>query len=513
MIKALLTNSISNVTVLFIRIGVTFIMTPLIVRALGNYDYGIWEIVIAITGYMGILDIGLQPAITKYVAQYNARANKKKLNSIYSSSLPLMAIAGFVCFIIFSVLALIAPDRIEQSVTNGTRYMLFFFILAIQVLIIFPGYVFQSFHHGFQRYHICNLVSIVTILLGNTILFLLLRKDGGLLSLVTITASMAYVRYTTYWLLLRHRNFGGFRLRIENFCWDTLKELATFGFKILIGGIATRISSQMDSLLIGWFLGPAMVTFYAIPRNLVNTAFNVVPAITQSFMPFFSTLDSRNQSATTKQVYIVASRYVLGLVFLLGIQLYFLGIPFLTRWIGPEYARQGRFVLYYLLFTKLYSISPFQFRYLTAIGRQMVFVKFGWYMTLLNVTLSLIFVRFWGIEGVALGTLIPVVIFYPFVFHTACKHIGVSVGSYSQKVLVPQVFPSMILLASLWILSSTFLLDNYFAILLIGTLSSILYIIMFSFFVVSQDERKFVIEKTCSIVSLHNPLKNNIKRN
>ena len=500
MIKVLLRNSVSNVTVLFIRVMIAFIMTPIIVRSLGNYNYGIWDIVMAIIGYMGILDIGIQPAITKYVAQYNALGNKKKLNSIYSSSLPLMASVGVICFLVFCALALIAPDRIEQNVTNGTRYVLFFIIIGIQTLITFPGYIFQCFHFGFQRYHICNFVSIVTMLFGNTILFFILQKGGGLLSLVTITASMAYVRSISYWILLRLDKFGGFRFFMQYFSWETLKELANFGFKILIGGVAGRISFYLDSILIGGFLGPTMVTFYAIPRNFVNTIFNVVPAITQSFMPFFSELDSLNQRTMAEQVYLVASRYVLGLAFLLAIELYFVGIPFLRIWIGPEYAERGRLVLYFLLFAKLYTVSPFQARYLTAIGRHIIYVKFGWYMTIANIGLSVIFLRFWGIAGVALGALTSFVIFYPFIFRAACKYLGVSIGAYLKKVLVPQLFPSIILIVSLWILSSAFLLNSYYTILLIGGLSSLLYVIAFFLFAVSQDERKVVITKMHSII-------------
>jgi len=493
----------SNVTVFFISFVITFIMAPLIVRGLGNYDYGIWEIVIAIIGYMGILDIGIQPAIIKYVAQNNALADKKKLNGIYSSSLPLMVFVGVVCFIIFSALALIGPDRIEQNVTNGARYSLFFFILGTQMLIMFPGYVFKCFHQGYQRYHMCNLVHIVTILIGNIILFFLLRRGGGLLSFVTLTASMAYVNCAVYWLLLRCRKFGGFRLRKDDFCWNTLKELTTFGFKILLGGIAERISFYIDTILIGGFLGPVMVTFYAIPRNLVRKVFAVVPAITQSFMPVFSDLDARNQKIEAEQLFLSASRYVLCLVFLFGIELYFLGIPFLTRWIGAEYAQKGRFVLYFLLFARLYAVSPFQARYLTAIGRQMVFVKFGWYEALANIPLSLIFLKFWGIEGIALGTMASTVIFFPFQFRVSCKYLGVTAGRYLQKVLVPQIFPTIILLASLWILSSTFLLNNYFAILLSGTFSSLLYIILFIFFAVPSEERIFVSKKIKSYISLN----------
>ena len=52
-VKNIISNSLSGGVVPVIKVGITFIMAPLIVRALGNYDYGIWEMVFAIVGYMG----------------------------------------------------------------------------------------------------------------------------------------------------------------------------------------------------------------------------------------------------------------------------------------------------------------------------------------------------------------------------------------------------------------------------------------------------------------------------
>ena len=71
--KRLLTNTFSNVSVLVIKLGITFLLTPVIVRSLGNYDYGIWEIIGSVLGYMGMLDLGLQPTISRFAARYNAQ--------------------------------------------------------------------------------------------------------------------------------------------------------------------------------------------------------------------------------------------------------------------------------------------------------------------------------------------------------------------------------------------------------------------------------------------------------
>ena len=67
--KRILINTGSNVLVVFVKLVITLIMTPVLVHNLGNYDYGIWEIIIAVIGYMGLLDIGMKPAIARFAAK------------------------------------------------------------------------------------------------------------------------------------------------------------------------------------------------------------------------------------------------------------------------------------------------------------------------------------------------------------------------------------------------------------------------------------------------------------
>ena len=53
--KKLLLNSLSGTSFYLINIVVAFIMSPVIIRALGNRDYGLWELVMSVIGYMGLL--------------------------------------------------------------------------------------------------------------------------------------------------------------------------------------------------------------------------------------------------------------------------------------------------------------------------------------------------------------------------------------------------------------------------------------------------------------------------
>ncbi len=286
MMKNILQNSISNVSVLILKLCITFIMAPIIVRALGNHDYGIWEIVISIVGYMGLLQFGLQPAIVRYVARYSTLKDRKGLNEIYSTALIFMGIVGAVSAMALMIWALVGADMLAENPGSASRYSVFLMVIATQVFVQFPGSLFMSVHHGFQRYNLTNLFTGINSIIFSAIMFMLLTRGYGLLSLALVNTIGIGSKYAIYGYLLRLGKYGGFIFRIRDVSMDAFKELFSFGAKSFVLGISSRISSSTDSIVIGSILGPVFVTFYMIPVNLVRHASSLISTITLNFMPF-----------------------------------------------------------------------------------------------------------------------------------------------------------------------------------------------------------------------------------
>ncbi len=478
----------------FLRVVTTLIMAPIIVRALGNHDYGIWEIVIAVVGYMGVLDLGLKPAVTRYIARYNALEDTGDLQKIYSSALIFISAIGIVGFIFFLIWAAIAPGILTDQGADPSRYVLLLLIVGGQLLISFPGTLMECVHEGFQRYWLNNTVTLITIVIGVSILFVLLQNGYGLLTLALGNAIGTSVKFAVYWLFLRLPRYGGFRFRATDVGWGTLKELFNFGSKTFIQSIASTISNNSGVIVIGVFLGPVAVAFYAIPANLVLQGRNLIWTITQVFMPVFSDLDARQDKAMLGRVFTVASRYVVGIIFPFLGGLCFLGVPFLARWMGPTYAENGRWVLYILVAAYgLTLTNPFHSRFLTGIGRQGVLAVIRSVVAVLGVLLSLILVNVIGKEGVALAILLPLIVFEPVILVYTCRHAGIGTWSYLREVVGPLILPNALYISVLAMLSSALALDGYFQIVASGLLASAIYVFFFFLLAVRAEEKRFIL--------------------
>jgi O-antigen/teichoic acid export membrane protein len=391
--------------------------------------------------------------------------------------------------------AFFAPDMILQDANSAhqEKYFVFFLIVAAQTFVTFTGTMFECFLEGFQQYNLRNYATVFMSVVGAMAMYTLLKNGGGLITIAAVNAVGYSVKYAFYGIVLSSRRFGGFRFRRADISLATLKAMFSFGFNNLIYAISLKISSVTDSLIIGTFLGPAIVTLYIIPYNFISQARTFIWALSRNFMPLFSELDARGEAETAQQLYYRASRFMVGLILPLVIGIVMLGPSFLEHWMGMEYAEKGKIVLY--IIAAAYGVqwlNPLANRFLTGYGQHRIMAKFGIAGSLFNLGLSLIFVHFFGKEGVALGTLLSVLTFEPLYLYNVCKILKINVAGYAKKVLSPLLIPVGLIIGVIKGCQVLYPPTSVLHVLLIATFAMILYLLAFFLFSMTHVERKFV---------------------
>lgn len=502
MIRRLLINTSSNISVMVIKLAITFIMTPIFVRNLGKYDYGLWEMLGAVLGYMGMLDLGLKPALSRFAAKFQAENDPKSLAHVYASGLVFMGAIGLLLCFGFLLWAVLYPGILAREGAPVSRYAALLVIIGIQLVFRFPGFVAESFLEGFQKYYLKNNITIFNSIVGSTVLYFLITPQNGLVLLALINSVGLSLKYVVYAFLLTRESHGGLRPDVRYFDIQTLKRLLSFGFKSFIQGVSTRIENATDSLIIGIILGPAMVPFYSIPANLVRYVGTLGHTLTHAFMPLFSGFYARSENEKMRQMYLFGSKYVVSIILPLSAGIIMVGGPFLGVWIGPEFREKGDLiVLLLVLFTALPMMNPFDSRYLTALGRHAIFARLKPLAAFLNIGLSLILIHPMGIVGVALASLISVFIFVPIFLQYVCRHLEIEVRQYLRKSIVPCLLPTLIMSALVSAIRFKWGLDSYAMIIGASLLGVFSYFLMFWFFSLGSDERGYILRRIPGIAT------------
>ena len=492
MLKRLIVNSMSNVGTLFLKLGITFVMTPILIRNLGRYDYGIWEIVGATLGYMGMLDLGIRPTITRFAAQYIAQKDDESLAEIYSTAWFFLSAVGLFVAIILASWGLFFPGGMAEDPSQTQKYTLLMLILAGQMLIVFPSYAAESFMEANQEYYLKNILTIINSIIGSVLIWNLIKPGNALILLAGINGIGLSVKYILYcWYV--YRKWPLLRPKFSVFSFTRLKVLFRFSLKTLVQGIAFRMETATGSIVIGTILGPAIVPLYSIPSNLINYIRMITLSFANVFMPYFSSLNANKEQEKIVRTYIMASKLTIAAVLVLVIGILGLGKSFLALWVGPEIAASsGPLIIILVAFTVMPLLNPYDNRYLTAIDKHGVFAKWQPVVAVANLGLSLIFIKPWGIIGVALAALVPALVFRPYLLQYCCRHLGISVGHFARTVWLPLVPPSLAMGGAMVLASLKLTVDDFGTLVGVAAGSSLLFVIVSLFTVLGPSERELL---------------------
>ncbi len=80
-------STASNYVGQIVVIGVWFLLTPFILDRLGATQYGLWVLVASFLAYGTLLDLGVNEAVVKYVAEHRAKGDSEAASSLIATTL------------------------------------------------------------------------------------------------------------------------------------------------------------------------------------------------------------------------------------------------------------------------------------------------------------------------------------------------------------------------------------------------------------------------------------------
>lgn len=419
----ILRNIFSNWTSYVVTAAVGFGLAPFMVHALGDTGYGLWMLVISVTGYFGLLDLGIRSSVGRFIARYLALNDTARINGSASTAFLILGCGGLLTLLATAAIALALFDtfRIEPAYASAGRTALL--LTGLHVALILPLGVFSSVLIALERFDIVSGITIVGELARAALVVWALQHGYGLVALALITLAIALVRYAAMavfaWLLHPTLSIG-----IRHVDWGAFRELFGYSVYRFVWLTASQLIFYTDSIVIGAFLGAAAITPYAIAASLVSYGRNAVALATDAFGPSAARMDANADLAGLRRLLVAGTRVALLVGIPICLVFVFLGRQFITLWMGPAYAGSALFLLV-LTIPQLGGMAQFASAFVLggmARHRALAFIVLA--EGIANVVLSIVLVQRMGLVGVAWGTVIP---------HLVCTM--VVIPAYTVRVL------------------------------------------------------------------------------
>ena len=498
MLRRLMVNTGSNMIQLLVSMSVTFVMAPFNLEMMGHHDYGLREMVMALIGYMGMMDLGMRSTVSRFASMHNAHRDRESLSVVYATSLVFMGLLGLLLGLFFWLWGWFYPEILtEQEGSESKKYMLFLLLIGIQLLFAFPRFVAESFLEGLQRYYLKNMINIGGTLGISILSYLYMTPSNALVLFTFLSAVFALVKLLLFMSMLLPRHVGAIYPDLRRFKWPKLKEMLNFGLKSFIQGASRKVETVSDRVVIGSILGPSMIPVYTISFTLVGYINSITMTLTHAFMPLFSELNARGQQHRIRDVYLFSSKVVVGLVLPMGVGINLVGPAFIAVWMKGQFdsATVSSIIFLLTLYIVVPKLNPFASRYLTAINEHGIFARVAPFAALANLALSIWAVTEIGVVGAALGSVFPVFVVTPIFLQRACRHLGISMIGYVKRCLLPAIIPSVIMGMVVFWMRQEFGLTDYARIVAAIIVGGVVYATLFWFVALRGEERQWLLDR------------------
>ncbi len=398
---------LSNWLTYFISGAVSFFLSPFIVRHLGNSAYGVWVLLVSMTGYLGFLDLGIRGAVTRYVAKYHSERDHEKSSRTVSSACGLFLGAGAIAVAAAVIFSVFAVPHFKIPLPYLKAAQLVVVLAGLNVAISLISGVFGGVVVGLQRFDLLSSIAVGGIGLRAIAIFIALEDGKGLVTLALIQLGGTACELSLGFLLAR-KLYPELRIGIGNVRRDYVALIFSFGFYAFLLHLSNYFIFFTDALVIGAFLPVSMVTFFAIGGNLTNYGRDLVGGFSRTMTPLASKLEVEAGREGLQHAILKQARYCAMAMWPIFLTFIIRGPSFIGLWMGSSYSELSGHVLWILSVPWLFGTATSVVASgILGISQHKRVVPFALAEGLGNLVLSIALVRPMGILGVAWGTAIP----------------------------------------------------------------------------------------------------------
>ncbi len=444
--KRLLVNIFSNWTNLALMIVISFYVSPILVHRLGNEQYGLWTMIVSITGYFTLLDFGVNNAVVRFISKYVAQKEAGKANEIYNTALVFFGRIGLAVLVLTLVGGWLFTRWHTLTGASASYLYIVFALAGLDVAGHLVCGVFSATLIGLQEFFRMNVVSITLTILKNLVLVILVFSGHKLLAVAAIQLVFNLSKHVWHYLIIK-KKYAFFHVDTTLWTAATFRTIVSYSVYSFIIAMAGRVIYLTDSIVIGAVVNVGAVTFYAIPASLLDYLGRVVGAITSALIPVISSQEAVGEIEKNRALYLTVTKYLLLLMLPIIFVLFTVGHEFIALWMGAEYGAQGKWTLRILLIGYSFSFCQWiAYSILLGTSKHTFLAYVMVAEAVANLGISILLGKIWGIEGVAIGTTIPLLLANLFVIPIyVCRLLAIKISAYYTQSFF---WPALLLAAS-----------------------------------------------------------------
>ena len=441
--QRILRAAVGSVAVRMVSLLINVFLTPFLVRTLGDTQYGLYVLISSFAAQGALLDLGMSPAVVKYVAESQATEDYERGRNTIATALSLYCLLALVVLLIAAAIAPLFPDLFTVPPPFREATIVAVLLMGVQLAVSIPMTLPEAILLGSHRYIPFQALMMLATLLAAASTVAVLLAGGGIVALFTFSIiSMMLPQAISVWLVRRLE--PELKLGWRGARRNLVKQLLSYSLLTFIIQAAYNVQTQLDEIVIGVFLPISSVGAYYVARRVSAVPQMISQPILSAFLPLAAQLNAQKDADGLRRLYMVGTRAILAICIPLLIVVVMLAGPLLALWVGAKFA-SGASVVVILALASVLEVGYWPGKIiLQGIGQQQDLAKASVFVSIANLGLSVLLVRYYGVAGVALGSLIPTIfVNLGYIWPYTMRSVGITGSELLKQALMPVLIPAL----------------------------------------------------------------------
>lgn len=486
----------------FLGYLISILYTPIMLRLLGQSEYGLYNLVSSLVSYLGLLSFGFGSAYMRYYSRYKVKnddQNISKLNGMFLLIFSAMGVVAIIAGIIlvFNINLILGSKLIASELVTAKVLM---GIMVFNLAISFPTSVFNSYVTANEEYIFQKILLLIKTVVSPFVMLpvlLLGYKSIGMVVATTVLSLIAEIINVIFC-------FKNLKIKFlfKQFDFSLMREMTAFSSYIFINMIVDQINWNVDKLIIGRYRGTIAVAVYGIAAQLNNYYVSLSTTFSSVFIPQVNrmiVLDNNDDKELTI-FFTKIGRIQFILMSLIGSGLIFFGKQFINLWAGADYKEAYPIALLLIIPVTIPSIQNIGLEIQKAKNMHKFRSWVYLFIAIVNVSLSIPLTKKYGGIGAAFGTAIGILLGNGILMNWYYdKRIGIDMRYFWYQII--RFLPALIVPIIVGISLNLFIdLYNIVSFILCGTLYVVIFCFSMWFLGMNQYEKYLIGEPILKIL-------------
>ena len=409
-------NIISLVLLQAITIICGFVVPKLIISRFGSDVNGLITSISQFLAYIILLESGFGPVVKSILYKPIAKEDKLTIEEILKSSESFFRKIALLFLVYILLLSIILPQILSNEFNSVFTLSLIIIISISTFTEYYFGMTYKLYLEARQKTYIISIIQIGIIIL-NTIVIIVLIKLGASIQIIKLATALIFVLRPVLQNIYVRKKYninlnnakGNFRIEQK---WDGLAQ-----------HIAYVINNNTDVVILTLCSNTLEVSVYYVYALITNNIKNIICSFIAGVNDSLGDMIAKDENIGLNKNFKIIEELYFAISTIVFSATLFLILPFVNLYmngvVDVNYIRKI-FAIIMILGRFVWTIRyPYEELTKTA-GHFKQTQKGAWFEAICNVTISLALAWKYGVIGVAIGTLISMVIrTIEFMYHTS----------------------------------------------------------------------------------------------